>query len=124
MAICFFDFFNKGVIQKVRSSWRRWGRGSLKSERKQTGGGGGGQAYLQSVRSLCGKKCLIFKTANRVLSDKLLGIYIYIYIYIYICIYICAIMWAIILNFYQATHVSLIQNESYQQSPEKMKNNG
>ena len=31
-------------------------------------------------------------------------------------------MRAIILNFYQATHVSLIQNESYQQSPEKMKN--
>ena len=33
-------------------------------------------------------------------------------------------MWAIVLNFYQATHVSLIQNESYQQSREKMKNNG
>ena len=33
-------------------------------------------------------------------------------------------MWDIILNFYQATRVSLIQNESYQQSSEKMKNNG
>ena len=33
-------------------------------------------------------------------------------------------MWAIILNFDRAAHVSLIQNESYQQSPEKMKNNG
>ena len=30
-------------------------------------------------------------------------------------------MWAIILNFHQATHVSPIQNESYQQSPEKTK---
>ena len=28
-------------------------------------------------------------------------------------------MWAIIFNFYQATNVSLIQNESYQQSFEK-----
>ena len=33
-------------------------------------------------------------------------------------------MWVIILNSYQANHVSLIQNESYQQSPEKMKTNG
>ena len=33
-------------------------------------------------------------------------------------------MWAIILNFHRATHVSLIQNEGYQQSPEKTKNNG
>ena len=32
-------------------------------------------------------------------------------------------MWVIILNFHQATHVSHIQNESYQQSPKKMKNN-
>ena len=32
-------------------------------------------------------------------------------------------MWAIILNFYRATHVSPIQNASYQQNPEKMKNN-
>ena len=32
-------------------------------------------------------------------------------------------MWAIILNFHRATHVSLIQNESYQQSLEKTKNN-
>ena len=32
-------------------------------------------------------------------------------------------MWVIILNFYQATHVSLIQNESYTQSAEKMRNN-
>ena len=30
----------------------------------------------------------------------------------------------IILNFDQATHVPLIRNDSYQQSPEKMKNNG
>ena len=28
-----------------------------------------------------------------------------------------------ILNFFLAAHVSLIQNESYQQSPEKTKNN-
>ena len=40
-------------------------------------------------------------------------------------------MWPIILNFdrathvsLRATHVSLIQNESYQRSPEKTKNNG
>ena len=33
-------------------------------------------------------------------------------------------MWAIILNFHQATNVSLIQNENYQQSPEKTENNG
>ena len=33
-------------------------------------------------------------------------------------------MWANILNFDQATHVSLNYNESYQQSPEKTKNNG
>ena len=33
-------------------------------------------------------------------------------------------MRAIILNSHRATHVSLIQNESYQQSPEKRKNNG
>ena len=33
-------------------------------------------------------------------------------------------MWAIIWNFDQATHLSLIQNESYQLSPEKTKNNG
>ena len=32
-------------------------------------------------------------------------------------------MWVIIWNFYQATHVSLIQNESYTQSTEKMRNN-
>ena len=31
-------------------------------------------------------------------------------------------MWDIILNFHQVTHVSLIQNENYQQSPEKTKN--
>ena len=30
-------------------------------------------------------------------------------------------MWAITLNFHQATHVSPIQNVSYQQSPEKTK---
>ena len=33
-------------------------------------------------------------------------------------------MWAIISNFDRAIHVSLIQSESYQQSPEKTKNNG
>ena len=33
-------------------------------------------------------------------------------------------MWAIILNFDQETHASHIQNESFQKSPEKMKNNG
>ena len=33
-------------------------------------------------------------------------------------------MWAIILNFHQPTHASLIQNESYPQTPEKTKNNG
>ena len=33
-------------------------------------------------------------------------------------------MWAIILNFDRGTHVSLIQNESYQQSPEKTKTRG
>ena len=32
-------------------------------------------------------------------------------------------MWAIVLNFHRATHTSLFQNESYQQSPEKTKNN-
>ena len=33
-------------------------------------------------------------------------------------------MLTIILNFHRAAHVSLIQNESNQQSPEKTKNNG
>ena len=33
-------------------------------------------------------------------------------------------MWAIILNFHGATHLSLIQNQSYRQNPEKTKNNG
>ena len=33
-------------------------------------------------------------------------------------------MKAIILNFPGATHVPLIQNESYQQSPKKTKTNG
>ena len=33
-------------------------------------------------------------------------------------------MSAIILYFDWATHISLIQNKSYQQSPEKTKNNG
>ena len=33
-------------------------------------------------------------------------------------------MWAIILNFDRATHASLIQSESYQQSPEKTKYKG
>ena len=33
-------------------------------------------------------------------------------------------MQAIILNVDQAIHVSLIQNESYELSPEKTKNNG
>ena len=33
-------------------------------------------------------------------------------------------MWAIILNFHRGTHVFLIQNDSYQQSLEKSKNNG
>ena len=32
-------------------------------------------------------------------------------------------MWAIILNFHRSTHLSLIQNESYQESPEKTNNN-
>ena len=32
-------------------------------------------------------------------------------------------MWAIIFNFYRAAHSFLIQNESYQQSFEKTKNN-
>ena len=33
-------------------------------------------------------------------------------------------MWCIIWNFDRATHVSLIQNEGYQLSPKKTKNNG
>ena len=33
-------------------------------------------------------------------------------------------MRAIVLNFHRATHISLIQNESHQQSSEKTKNNG
>ena len=32
-------------------------------------------------------------------------------------------MWADVLNFHRTTHVSLIQNESYQQSSEETKNN-
>ena len=32
-------------------------------------------------------------------------------------------MWPSILNFDRATHVSLIQNESYHQIPEKTENN-
>ena len=33
-------------------------------------------------------------------------------------------MWAIIFNFHQAKHVSLIQNQLYQQSAGKTKSNG
>ena len=33
-------------------------------------------------------------------------------------------MWVIIWNIDRATYISLIQNESYELSPEKMKNNG
>ena len=33
-------------------------------------------------------------------------------------------MWPHALNFDRTTHISLIQNETYQQSPEKTKNNG
>ena len=33
-------------------------------------------------------------------------------------------MWPINLNFDRATHLPFIQNESYQQNPEKIKNNG
>ena len=32
--------------------------------------------------------------------------------------------WAIILNFHRAANTSLMQNESYRQSPEKTQNNG
>ena len=53
-------------IQKVRLS-ERW---SLKSERKQTGRGGWSSL---SVCLLYEKNRLILQTANRVLSDKLLG---------------------------------------------------
>ena len=33
-------------------------------------------------------------------------------------------IWAIIGNFHRTTHLSLIQAESYQQTPNKTKNNG
>ena len=58
-----------GAIQKVW--WLRTGkRGFLNSKQKRKGRRGG-QAYLygHSVK----KNYLIFQTANRVLSDKLLG---------------------------------------------------
>ena len=48
--------YSEGVIQKVRSSCRL---GSLKSELKQTGGGGSSL----SVRTLCEKKLPDFQTA-------------------------------------------------------------
>ena len=35
--------------------------------------------------------------------------------------YFCRLLF---LNFHQATHISLIQNESYRQTPGKTKNNG
>ena len=43
--------------------------GNAKNKQKQTGGRGSSLF----VHSLCEKNCLIFQTANRVLSDKLLG---------------------------------------------------
>ena len=45
------------------------GRGSLKRETKRTGVGG----WSLSVRSLCEKNFLIFRTTNRAFFDKLLG---------------------------------------------------
>ena len=51
---------------------------------------------------------MIFRSALHEMNPNLKKIYV----------------WPIILNFDQATHVYLIQNESYQQSPEKTKNNG
>ena len=39
MSLFLFDFFNKGVIQKISPLWRDGGSGSLKSERKRTEGG-------------------------------------------------------------------------------------
>ena len=54
--------FNKGFVVKGVGE-------SLKSEWKQTGGGRS-QAYLYAHSV---KNCLIFQTANRVPSNKLLG---------------------------------------------------
>ena len=53
MYICFFDFLNKWVIQKVRSLWRE--RGVLKTQTKTNNGRGEGQSYLYvySVKKIC-----------------------------------------------------------------------
>ena len=59
--------FTKEVIQKVRLSWRG-GRGGLKKWTKTNRGGSS-----LSVRSPCEKNFLFFQTANKILSDKLLG---------------------------------------------------
>ena len=40
LPLYFFDFFDKGVIHKVRSLWRGEGRASSKIKRKRTGGEG------------------------------------------------------------------------------------
>ena len=57
MSICFFDFFNKGVIQKV-CLWWRGGRAFIKNIQKGTGGGGQAYLYVHYVK----KNCLIFQT--------------------------------------------------------------
>ena len=69
MPICFFDsFLIKGSFKKyVRCGGKR----VLKKQTETNRGGEGCQAYLY-VLSVT-KNSLIFQTANRVLSDKLLG---------------------------------------------------
>ena len=69
MSLFLFDFFNKGVIQKISPLWRDGGSGSLKSERKRTEGVGQVYLYVHSVKKLPH----FFQIANRYLSDKLLG---------------------------------------------------
>ena len=64
-----FQSQTKRAIQKVRTSWRGEA-GSWKNGRKQTAGAGWSNL---SVSLLCEKNCLTFQTANRALSDKLLG---------------------------------------------------
>ena len=67
--ICEFQSQTKKAIQKVRTSWRGEA-GSWKNRRKQTVGAGWSNL---SVSLLCEKNYLTFQTANRALSDKLLG---------------------------------------------------
>ena len=58
--------FNKGFVVE--------GEREVLKERMKTNRGKAGEGLSLTLCSLCEKNCLIFQTANRVPSNKLLGI--------------------------------------------------